>query len=139
MVSLFTGDIGVCYNGAMFCSKNGRRGATSIEYGLIAALLAVATIGAVMTLGKQLSRQYMLQAAIIEFYNTSKVGLFTIAFDDFCSDGLMMDEAEFTSAMQWWPGVVGQKPLPPEEYPFMFDEFDKDDDDKVSRDEFVHK
>lgn len=53
---------------ARFCTRIGenQRGATAIEYGLIAALIAVAAIGAFQTLGDTVSSMFNSVASDVQ-------------------------------------------------------------------------
>ena len=109
------------------------RGATSAEYALIAALIAMAVVGPMYWLNKELRFQYSLAAAMAQFAAHDKT--MDLAFEKFDGDDDRLELGEFSDSFDWFKSQIGGGP-PPEQYPEIFDELDKDDSDDLDRSEY---
>ena len=106
-------------------------GATNIEYGLIGALIAVAMMGAVYTLGQGLRDGYTMIGYMAGGDLVSMVKEF--AFPQFAGQDQLLQQNEFTQLAETY---FTDEEVEPEAVQGVYDEWDIDEDDALNQGEF---
>ena len=109
------------------------RGATSIEYALIAALIAIAALAAVMLVGDQLKLRFLVLANVVRDQDVTEPGaeLYAAVWPYAHGGDGLLDETEFNYIQQ----ILDPRYDSYEED--EFDEADQNSDESVDYDEWM--